>query len=70
MQDVAKAMTVAATLVLAGCAASAHRPTATANTNVRSAEATVRSCETTIYYTPNADRETALDCARLLDIWQ
>lgn len=70
MQIAAKGMTVAATLLLAGCAMSAHRPTTTANTNAGSADATIRACETTIYYTSNADRETTLDCARVLDIWQ
>jgi hypothetical protein len=54
---------IAATFLLVGC-------TTTTRMNVEATEATLRSCEMTIYYTPDADSATALECANLLDIWR
>lgn len=69
MNNLSNVCVVAATVVLAGCATSAHRSTM-ATTNVKSADTTIRACETMIYYSPDADSAAALDCARVLDIWR
>jgi len=63
-------MVAAATISLAGCATAPQRQAEKANTYSKSAAETMRACESAIYYSREHDRQTTLNCANLLDIWQ
>ena len=70
MRKFVKCLAAAATIALAGCATAPHRQAETANAPSKSAAETMKACESAIYYTSEHDRQSVMNCANFLDIWQ
>lgn len=66
----AKGLAIAVAIALAGCVTAPQRHAEQTSARPKSAAETIQVCEQAVYYSTQYDRQTALNCANVLDIWQ
>jgi starvation-inducible outer membrane lipoprotein len=63
-------LALAAAITLAGCTTVPQRHAEKTTARTKSTAETIETCEQAVYYSPQYDRQTALNCANVLDVWQ